>query len=305
VIVSRRQALALGGLGLAAAAVGSCTSDEGGDDGSGGSDAPPAPTRLAYGDAASQFADLTLPRASPDGAPDRRTGLVPVVALIHGGFWQATYDLTLMEPLAADLLARGWSVLNVEYRRVGEAGGGWPGTLADVGAALDLLATAPEAEGIDPERVITVGHSAGGHLALWCASREGLPEDAPGARPSVVPVAAVGQAAVCDLVRGADADLGGGACQSLLGGEPDEVPDRYDLASPAARLPLGVPQLLVHGTDDRIVPPAQSQTYAGAATAAGDQVELSAVPGDHFIHLDPTNQAWTTITDRLPSLLPT
>ena len=156
-----------------------------------------------------------------------------------------------MTPLARDLAARGIAAWNIEYRRVGQEGGGWPGTLEDVAAAADAVVGL---EGVDASRVATVGHSAGGHLALWLAARHRLPEGAPGAGPRLRPLGAVSQAGVSDLVAGARAGLGGGACQALLGGEPDDVPERYAVASPAALLPLGVPQLLVHGARDDLVP---------------------------------------------------
>jgi acetyl esterase/lipase len=258
---------------------------------------------LRYGDAPSQVAELHLPEDDPpDGAPPRVDGAAPVVVLLHGGFWRSSYDLTLMDPLAADLVARGWAALNVEYRRVGEDGGGWPGTFADVGAAIDTLADSGHA--IDADRVVTVGHSAGGHLALWSAARAGLPAGTPGADPAVVPRAAVGQAPVADLVDGAETDLGGGACVALLGGAPAEVPERYQLASPAARVPISVPQLLVHGTADDIVPIRQSERHLVAATAAGDDATIVRVDGgDHLTHLDAASPAWFAVVDRLPAFV--
>lgn len=305
--MSRRQVLTLGGLGAVAAALGACGLGRDGTDEAeeSGDGEALAPRRLTYGEHPAQAADLYLPLAEPADAPPRRDGLAPVVALLHGGFWQAGYDLTLMQALAGDLVARGWAVLNVEHRKVGQEGGGWPGTFEDVAAALDLLADG-EAVGdvVDPGRVITVGHSAGGQLALWAAARGGLAPGEPGARPAVVPVGAVGQAAVCDLVRGAQEQLGAGACADLLGGSPTEVPDRYEVASPLARLPLGVPQVLVHSEQDDLVPVDQSTAYAAAAADAGDDVEVVLVPGDHFAHLDPFSPAWRAVLDRLPNLLP-
>ena len=149
----------------------------------------PAHRRVhAYGPGPAQVGELWV----PDGA-----GPHPVAVLLHGGFWRASYDHTLMEPLAADLVGQGWAAWNVEYRRVGMTGGGWPGTFDDVAAAVDLLARlGREAPGLDLGRVVPIGHSAGGHLALWCAARAGLPARAPGADPAVVAAAAVSQAGV-------------------------------------------------------------------------------------------------------------
>jgi acetyl esterase/lipase len=232
---------------------------------------PPAPC-IAYGDDPEQVANLHLPAV--EGGP------WPVVVLVHGGFWRRRWDRTTTTPLARELAAHRLLVWNVEYRRVGQDGGGWPGTFLDVAAATDHLAELPEA---DLERVVAVGHSAGGHLALWLAARPRLPAGAPGRGARVRLRGAVSLAGVCDLERGAEDGLGDGAVVELLGGPPGERPDRYASASPAALLPLGVPQVLVHGGRDGIVPPAQSRDYARAAAAAGDRVELVELPeADHF-----------------------
>jgi acetyl esterase/lipase len=226
-----------------------------------------------------------------------------VVVLIHGGFWWARFDRTLMTPLALDLVSQGWAAWNIEYRRVGEPGGGWPGTLADAAAAVDHLAAIASERPLDLDRVATVGHSAGGHLALWLAARGTLPVGAPGASPAVRIRTAVAQAGVTDLRAGWALDLGPGACAGLLGGSPAEVPDRYAVASPIERLPLGVPQVLVHGDTDRLVPIDLARNYASAATAAGDTVELVELAGvGHFEHLDPGHPAWLAVVDRLSPL---
>lgn len=202
-----------------------------------------------------------------------------IAALLHGGFWRAAYGPDLMEGLAADLAGRGWTVANLSYRRVGEAGGGWPGTLDSVRAAV------AEAR---PDAVI--GHSAGGHLALFSAAH---------VRPR--PRLAVSMCGVVDLVGAAA--LGGGAVVDLLGGGPGEVPDRYAAASPLALAPLGVPTLLVHGARDDTVPVEMSEAYAAAARQAGDDVELAVIPGEgHFECLDPASASWQAVVDRLSRL---
>ena len=201
-----------------------------------------------------------------------------------------------MTPLAVDLAARGIAAWNVEYRRVGEDGGGWPGTLEDVAAATDRLA---ETEGIDPERIVTCGHSAGGHLALWLAGRGRVAARMPGARPRVRPVAAVAQAAVCDLERAWRDGLGNGAVEAFLGSF-DASPERFAAASPAALAPLGVPQLLVHGNADEIVPIAQSRDHAERDPAA-ELIELDGA--DHFDVIDVAHPAWRTVVDRVLTLL--
>ena len=244
---------------------------------------PPA-RQIAYGDHPDQVGNLHLPSGE---------GPWPTIVLIHGGFWKWGWDRTLMTLLAHDLAARGFAVWNIEYRRVGQEGGGWPGTFEDVAAAVDSLT---EMEGADASRVVTIGHSAGGHLAVWLAARHRLPPGSPGSQPRVRPRGAVSQAGVVDLVRGAADDLGGGACVALLGGSPDEVPVRYAAASPNSLLPVGVPVLLVHGGRDAIVPVSQSRDYAEAARSAGDPVELRlSADADHFDVIEPTHELWSTV----------
>jgi acetyl esterase/lipase len=230
--------------------------------------------QIAYGDHPDQVGNLHLPAAGD--------GPWPVVVLIHGGFWRSGWDRTLMTPLAHDLAARGLAAWNIEYRRVGQEGGGWTGTLDDAAAALAHVGVLEE---VDTGRVVTAGHSAGGHLALWLGAGE----------RRVRLLGAVSLAGVADLVSGAIAGLGNGACRDLLGGMPDEVPERYAAASPAALLPLGAPQLLVHGERDEVVPPSQSRDYAEAARAAGDEAELvELADADHFDVIDARHLAWAT-----------
>lgn len=252
---------------------------------------PPA-RQIAYGEHPDQVGNLHLPVGD---------GPWPVVVLIHGGFWRFGWDRTLMTPLARDLQARGIAAWNVDYRRVGQEGGGWPGTLEDVAAAADAVAGLG---GVDPDRVIAAGHSAGGQLALWLAARHRLAPGLPGASPRVRVRGAVSQAGPTDLARGAAENLGDGACQALLGGAPDAVPERYAAASPAALLPIGVPLLLVHGDGDDVVPPSQSHVFARAARVAGDDVEVVDVPGaDHFDVVEAEHEGWAAVVGRLPRLL--
>jgi acetyl esterase/lipase len=246
---------------------------------------PPAPS-ISYGDHPDQVGNLHLP------AGDERAW--PCVVLIHGGFWRSRWDRTLMTPLAIDLARRGVAAWNIEYRRVGQTGGGWPGTLEDVAAAVDRLS---EVESVDAGRVATCGHSAGGHLALWSAARSRLRRGEVGAGPLIEPIAAVSQAGVADLRAGAEADLGAGAVQDFLGGDPRQLTERYASASPATLLPLGVRQLLVHGDADDIVPITQSVDYGGAAAAAGDEVTVHALTGvDHFQVVDVEHEAWAIVS---------
>ena len=199
--------------------------------------------------------------------------------MIHGGFWRARYGADLMDPLCDDLATRGYRAWNVEYRRVG-AGGGWPSTFEDVETAM----RAAVAEGTP---LVTLGHSAGGHLALWAAARCGAD-------------LAVAQAGVTDLREAWERGLSSRAAGELLGGSPDEVPERYAAASPAELLPLGLRQLVVHGRRDDIVPPELSRTYVERARAAGDDVELVECDEGHFECLDPASESWAAIVERLP-----
>ena len=215
--------------------------------------------RHSYGDDPSQYGVLY--------------GEGPVAVLIHGGFWRDRYDLTLMDALAADLASRGWAAWNIEYRRLGN-GGGVPYTLDDVGAAIDHLDQLP---GVDLSRVVTIGHSAGGHLAAWAATRD---------HQRVAVTAVVSQAGVLDLQRAAELRLSNGVVDRFLKSQPTDV------ASPIERLPLGVPALLTHGGRDDIVPVEISQRFAEASGAS-----LIVEPEeDHFGHLDPTNPLWKAVT---------
>jgi acetyl esterase/lipase len=253
---------------------------------------PPAPA-IAYGEHPTQVGNLHLPSGN---------GPFPLVVLVHGGFWRNGWDRTTLTPLAVDLAAAGFAAWNVEYRCVGAPGGGWPGTFADVAAAFDHVPGLPS---VAAEPPVVVGHSAGGHLALWLATRGGLPAGAPGAGPAVVPRAVVAIGAVCDLAAAQREGLGAGAAGALLGGEPDAVPDRCALASPAARLPLGVPQLVVVGGRDDVVPADHGRAYVEAARAAGDSVDLLELPdADHFDLVDEAHPAWQAVVARIRELGP-
>lgn len=247
---------------------------------------------FSYGPERSQRADLHLP-----GGP----GPHPLTVLIHGGSWTDRYGKIVMRGLAGDLLRRGWAVWNIEYRRVG-GGGGWPVTFADVAAAIDYLprVSAP----LDLHGVTVIGHSAGGHLALWAAARRQLPEGAPGhlaGDPPVRIARVIAQAGVCDLA-GAYRRWRGGAVLGLMGGPPEDLPERYAAGDPMHLLPLPMPALLVHGTLDQTVSIELARNYERAARAAGSEIELVEIPGAagrHRAHIDPRGQAWAAVTSRL------
>lgn len=241
---------------------------------------PTGAKRIAYGDDRAQFVELTLPAGEPKG----------VVVVVHGGFWKAAFDLAYGRPLAASLADHGWAAWNIEYRRVGNGGGG-PATFDDVAAAIDALRD----QDLDLSRVLAVGHSAGGHLATWAASRGRFPRWT----TKVDLTGVVSQAGVLDLEAAFEKNLGSGAVVAFLGHRPGPDDARFD---PIRQVPLDVPVHCVHGSDDVIVPINQSRDYVAAATAAGADVALTEVSGDHFVLIDPESDAWRqtlTILDGL------
>jgi acetyl esterase/lipase len=245
------------------------------------------PDTLAYGPEPSQEGDLWVP-------PGR--GPHPVVVLFHGGFWYHAWERDLMDGLALDLARRGIAAWNVEYRRVG-AGGGWPATGDDAGRATEHLAALAPVYGLDLHRVAVLGHSAGAQLALWVAAR--------GRRAAVHPVLAVGLATIGDLEQARADRIGGGSVDRLLDGTGAVDPETaLAHASPIARLPIGVPQLLAHAVDDDVVPLSQTTRYAAAARATGDDVSvLEFEVGGHFALIDPAAPAWATVASALQGRL--
>lgn len=270
-------------------------------------DGPRSVRTIAYGPEPAQVGELYLPPGP---------GSHPVVVLVHGGYWSAMSDRRQLTGLADDLVGHGYAVWNIEYRRIGEPGGGWPGTFEDVAGAVDAVADLDPA--LDADRVIVAGHSAGGHLAVWTAHRAALPDGAPGANPRVTPVGAVSLAGILDLAtadatglgpapagpgappaartEAGPADAGQGVVRLLLGGRSADVPDRYAVASPAELPDTGVPRLVVHGAADDVVAPAYSRSYADAAIANGADVRYVELPGaDHFGVIDSGGAAWAAV----------
>lgn len=273
--LTRRAVLSTPAAIGAAAALAACSGERSGKVG-GVENAAPSPERIAYGDDPSQWLDLHEPEGASRG----------LVVVIHGGFWKAQYGADLGTPLAADLVGRGWTVANIEYRRVG-SGGGTPETFDDVAAAIDALA---DVDDLDLSTVVTLGHSAGGHLAVWAAGRSD---------PGVRVTHAISQAGVLDLVGADRLGLGDGAAAALLGHVPGPDDAQWD---PQQQVPLDVPVWCVHGVDDAIVPLEQSEGYVRAATAAGGRAEAVRVGGDHFVVIDPAAPAWQAqleILDRI------
>ncbi|RIJ77089.1 alpha/beta fold hydrolase [Nakamurella silvestris] len=258
----------------------------------------------AYGSHPSQFARMYLPPGE----------LLPVVVVIHGGFWKPRYGIELAVPLARNLASFGVAAVAVEYRRVGtgdNGGGGWPRTMADVARAVDALATSGQylAGGrLNLDSVVVIGHSAGGQLAAWLAHRPSLRSGTPGSiTPGErwVPVrGAVTQAGVLDLIQGGLDGTGNGAIIDLMEGEPGSVPQRYTHSSPLEHVGDGARVTCVHGTDDEDVPFEQSTRYVDAAVLAGDPARLIGIPGvGHMELIDPNHMAWEVCRDAVLGML--
>lgn len=251
----------------------------------------PAPTStVRYGERPEHVADVWRPES------DRRQPALVIV--IHGGFWRAGFDRRHVRPMGNALAAQGFSVASIEYRRTGMPGGGWPGTVDDVRLAttrLPDLVAAQAGRPIGP--TLLVGHSAGGHLALWAGSQVRIPGLG----------GIVSLAGVCDLVRADELELGAqgdaGATAAWLGGRADARPQEYTAADPCQLPPPPVPVVLVHGVQDTVVPVELSQRYAHRATALGADVGLVELPGiEHFGLIDPLSPAWGAVLAALDRL---
>jgi len=239
-------------------------------------DSPPpsADARLVYGPEPKQFGDLRLPRGD---------GPWPLAVVFHGGAWKALYNLIHTGHMCVALANAGVATWNAEYRSVGDVGGGCPGPGDDVARAVEYVDELAARYPVERERTLLVGHSAGGHLALWAANRAKLP--------------VVALAPVSDLRESAERIGPGGAVARLIGGMPAELPERYAEASPRELLPFGVHQVLVHGMADDDVPYEMSETYAAAA---GDEAELVTLEGArHFEPIDPQAREWPTVLEAI------
>lgn len=256
-----------------------------------------------YGDDPSQWGELFLPdTAVPKG----------LVVVIHGGYWRSQYGAELGEPLARDLAAHGMAAWNLEYRRAGN-GGGWPHTFTDVLAGIDKLGDIAAEHGLGLDRIVALGHSAGGHLAVWAAGRSRLgqlgapeadrqlPRNCNGAAVELTGV--VSQSGVLNLAGAERLNLSNGAVSNLLGGSSEKYPKRHKYADPMSAVPLKIPVYAVHSTEDDTVPMSQSESYAVAAKAAGSPVQLLRVPGDHFALIDPKAPAYRKCRELVQLLL--
>lgn len=262
----------------------------------------PSAVRIAYGSGPLQFGELMVPEGR---------GPHPVVIVVHGGCWRAKLGglderavaLDLVRPMAADLTANGFATWNIEYRRLGNDGGGWPGTFQDVAAGADHLRKIAEKHRLDLTRVVAVGHSAGGHFALWLAARPKLPStselyakdplrvkgvvdlDGPGDLKAVIPV----QERIC----------GAPVIHQLMGGSPEERAQRYREGSPVEMMPLGVPQEILAGR----MFGTQAAAYEAASKGKGDAVRAAVSPdAGHFVFIDPGSSTWPQVVKAVRGL---
>lgn len=236
---------------------------------------PPADARVPYGPDPNQFAELRLPKSKPP---------FPVVMNIHGGYWHAKYDLAHAGHLCAALTAKGLATLNIEYRRVGNPGGAWPGTFEDIVRAYRHIPQIAKRYNLDPSRAVIVGHSAGGQLALCLAAHE----------PTVKRV--VSLAGVVDLKQAWEQHLSNDAVVEFLGGTPSQVADHYREADPMELHIRQATQWLIHGLEDTVVPASFSLNYAQQKKQAGEDVHLLEIAqAGHFDLIDPRSRAWPKV----------
>lgn len=247
---------------------------------------PPYDHRIRYGPLPTQFADLRVPG---------RDGPHPVVIVIHGGFWRAAYNLEHAGSLCAALTSSGAATWNVEYPRTGQEGGGVPGTLQAIAAAADHVGEIGAEYKLDTNRVVVLGHSAGGHLALWLATR----------KENRVPLrGVVSLAGVTDLRRAWDLKLGNGVVRVFVGATPEENPGLYRLANPIERLPAKTRLRLIHGDADPTVPMELQERFETRARSLGDDIQLIRLPGaGHFELIDPRTQQWRVVENTVWELL--
>jgi len=256
--------------------------------------------RVPYGEDSSQYGELRVPAGA---------GPHPVVVLVHGGCFKAAYANTRdLAPMGDALKADGIATWNIEYRRLGQPGGGWPGTYLDVGRAVDYLRPLAGQYQLDLGRVVIAGLSAGGHLAMWAAARSRLPTSSPLYVTDPLPVSGVidlaGPVDMTANIQGYEALCRDTVITSMLGGTPATVRERYEQASAIRLLPLGVPQVLVEGTHEDFVPLPLLEAYAEAARRAGDPVRLVVIPGvGHFEIASPRSSAWPRVESAIRSLL--
>lgn len=259
----------------------------------------PAPDhRHAYGEEPSQFGELYLPTRKSPGQN------FPVVVLVHGGCWQAQWGLDHLRHLADQLRGQGYAAWNLEYRKLGQPGGGWPGSCADIDQGVDALAEISTRFALDLDRVVVVGHSAGGHLALWLAcDRANRSVELPAAKVQLR--GAIGLAPITDLLGAAAAECCGTAAADFLSVDPSRRAEIDPLASPIHRLPAKVPLRLLHGAEDDVVPLAQSEDFAQRAAESGSDCRFETIAGiGHYEQVAARGPAWEQLLATLKELLP-
>jgi acetyl esterase/lipase len=260
----------------------------------------PPDHRLAYGPDSSQYGELRVPAGA---------GPHPVVVLIHGGCWRADFaSAGSIGPMADALRDDGIASWSIEYRRIHEPGAGWPGTYQDVGRAVDRLRSLAGPYHLDLSRVVVVGHSAGGHLAMWAAARTKLPRESALYQEDPLPLRGVvdldGTPDMADGYRSMDGVCGENVVEAMVGGTPEAVPQHYAQVSAIEMLPLGVPQVLVWGALDDQVPLSLAERYLSAAQRAGDRVRLVVEPhAGHFEAASPRSASWPAVRAAVRSLL--
>jgi len=266
---------------------------------------PAADARIYYGPGHLQFGDLWIGEV-------RGGRRVPLVVFLHGGWWRSEYDLAYGGHLCAALKAEGMAVWSVEYRRVGYTGGGWPMTFTDVAAGYGFLPELARRYPVDLDRVVAVGHSAGGHLAFWLAGRHHVPEGSAVAgteawtplRGVIALAGAVDLRLTIDLAGYTVFAHDKREVSGLMGGSPKEVPERYAAGNPGDLLPFGIGQTLLQGTNDGQIPGALPERWAGLARRQGDAVRVTMIPGaDHFDVVDPLSAAWPVVRDAVKAAL--
>jgi len=241
---------------------------------------PPADQVIFYGEEDLQFGELRLP--SGDGP-------YPVMVLIHGGCWLSEYNLNHLRKMAAAFTSEGIATWLIEYRRVGDEGGGWPGTFDDAANGMDKVVELAAEFNLDLERLMVAGHSAGGHLAIWLANR---PRQW---GKGVSPTAVLALAPAADLVYLNEQQVCDDVVEKLMGGTAAQVPERYELASGTARLPLPVPQYVVLGAHDENWTPV-GKIYVEAALASGSETyPIAAEESGHFEMIDPDSSTWPLV----------
>jgi acetyl esterase/lipase len=263
---------------------------------------PPGALRLSYGTDPLQFGELRIPKTP---------GPHPIAIVIHGGCWMSQLGamdpravaIDNMRPLANALTEAGIATWNIEYRRLGDVGGGWPGSFRDVAGAADFLRTVAAKEQLDVKRVIAIGHSAGGHFALWLAGRHRIAKNSELYSANPLPIAGVvdldGPGDLKATIPLQQPVCGAPVITNLIGGSPEQQPDRYRAGSPIELLPFGTRQIVLAG---RMFGP-QTPAYEAAVKKAGDAIEVSVSDAGHFVFIDPASDMWPTVLKSVKSAL--